>query len=170
MIRTIKITGRTGRFDVPSFLLTDNEWLTLVFAFDERRTGRYVVSLRHGNQKKTVYLGDEKTVELSPDWLKAGGTAPLEIDLELRTKDATLVRIHSAKSAEDKDGFFIEPLLITETDGAFATYGLLSKIEAEVQDLKTRMKTAEGKLSDFEDEGVPLIPEEESETQNAEIL
>lgn len=128
MHRTLKFTGRTGRWDVPSFLWTENEELTINIDVEEYRQGKFVCVVKHGNAKMTVYLTKDKTITLTPDWLKENGAAPLEILLELRTLDMARVIIPNGK---EKGGYFIEPLTIEYVDDTFTAIGWLTKIEKE---------------------------------------
>ena len=157
---TIKIQGRTGRFDTPSFLLTENESLTLCFDIKETRTGRYVVMVKHGEQKKTVYLTKDKMVDISAEWLNKGGAVPLEIFLELRDGTGTRPIIPSAKSKTDKEGFFIEPLKIEEMPEGWSACGWLQSLERSFGELNEKLEGISERVKSFEDDGVPLTFEE----------
>lgn len=171
MIRTINITGRTGRIDVPSFLWTENESLTLKFVTREIRIGRYVCEVKLGEKTKTVYLGNDMSVEFSPEWLKDGAGKLMEIYLEFRTPDASRVIIPSAKSETDCTGFLIEPLLIEKMDDSYSISGWLSKIENELAGVKAELLEVQEKLAVYEENGTPWLVEtelEETNTQNEE--
>ena len=129
MTRTITVTGRTGRFDVPSFTLAENEALTVTFNIvNEIRAGRYYVVIRHGAApKKTFVLSADKSIELSAEWLNAGGTEPVEFALELRNPTGTLTI---------KNDYAIEPLIITAAAGEWTATAYLQKLEAELEELK----------------------------------
>lgn len=167
MIRTITIIERRGTYDLPVFLLTENEVLTLKFAGLDPRLGRYVVTLQHGDERKTVYLTANLTVDITPEWLSKNGTKPLEAFLELRDNAGTKILIPSAKSATVRNGYYIEPLKIEKVDKSFSMVGWLQKIEKDLSDLKSgfeqelgkvtaRVATVEEKLSEYEEHGVPL--------------
>ena len=128
MIRTVNFTGKTGRFDVPSFLWTENENLTIKFDVKRYIQGIFVCVVKHGNAKREFKLEEYMTITLYPDWLKENGTAPLEILLELRTLDLSRVIVPSGR---EKGGYFIEPLLIEHVDDTFTAVGWLTKIETE---------------------------------------
>ena len=70
MLRTITMHNRTGIFDIPSFLLTENEALTLKFVGLSHRIGKYVVTIVHGKNKKTIYLPLSFVVDISAEFLK----------------------------------------------------------------------------------------------------
>lgn len=158
MIRRIKIKGRTGRFDVPSFLWTENETLTLKLDVEEKRVGRYVAVVRCGEQRKTVYLNAEMTVELSPEFIQKGEYQPLTVLLELRNAQGTRVLI---PSDPEKGGFCIEPLKIERMGENTCAVTWMQKLEGELGALRTRVEKTENKLKEFEDEGVPLLAENE---------
>jgi hypothetical protein len=128
MIRTVNFTGKTGRFDVPSFLWTENENLTIKFDVKRYIQGIFVCVVKHGNAKREFKLEEDMTITLYPDWLKENGTAPLEILLELRTLDLSRVIVPSGR---ENGGYFIEPLLIEHVDATFTAVGWLTKIETE---------------------------------------
>lgn len=172
MIRTINITGRTGRIDVPSFLWSENESLTLKFVTREIRIGRYVCEVKLGEKTKTVYLGNDMSVTILPEWMKDGIGKHLEIYLEFRTPDISRVIIPSAKSETDCTGFLIEPLLIEKLDDSYSASGWLSKIEDKLSSLQAELAEAQEKLAMYEENGVPWLVEtelEETNPQNEEI-
>ncbi|MBQ7912898.1 MAG: hypothetical protein IJ308_04020 [Clostridia bacterium] len=160
MKRTITIKGREGRFDEPSFLISDNESLTIKFSFpSEIRTRRYRVVIRHGAASKmTVTLGEERSVTLSPEWLKEGGTEPVEFSLVYLNANATAVI---------KDDYLIEPLKIQRVDGNFAYTAVISDLcekVAVLEDLYRKELAAKEKilveLKEYVDNGAELVPEE----------
>lgn len=165
MKRIIKFTGRTGRFDVPSFLLTENEDLQLAFESSELRKGKHVVTVKHGKQTKTVYLTKDETIDLTAEWLKEGGEEPLEVFLEFRTLDGSRVIV---PSGAENGGYVIEPLQIERVDNSFTAIGWMSKIEEQISAVNDRLNGISARLAEFEDNGVPLFAETETE-ENIEI-
>lgn len=137
MIRTIHFTGRTGRFDVPSFLWTENENLTIKFDVKRYIQGVFVCVVKHGNAKREFKLEDDMTITLYPDWLIENGTAPLEILLELRTLDLSRVIIPNGR---ENGGYFIEPLLIEHVDDTFTAVGWLTKIESGMEEMALQIE------------------------------
>lgn len=129
MTRTITVNGRTGRFDVPSFTLAENEALTVTFNIvNEIRAGRYYVVVRHGSApKQTFVLSVDKSVVLSAEWLNAGGTESVEFALELRNPAGTLTI---------KNDYLIEPLIVTAAAGEWTATAELQRLEAELEELK----------------------------------
>lgn len=135
MLRIIEIKGRTGRFSVPSFPLTDNEELTIKFNIYETRFGRYIVVVKHGNLEHKFKLDPkEMTVTLTPNWIKAGGLEPIYFFLEFRNPTADKVII--GNDPNKNNGFFIEPLYITRVDGNTTGIAWLNKIETELATAK----------------------------------
>lgn len=163
MLRTIEIKGRTGRIDVPSFLLTENEELTLKISTKEIRVGRYVLGIKLNDKKRVEYLGKDMMVALSQEWLNAAGSGVMEFTLEFRSLDGAQIIIPSAKSETDKSAFFIEPLLIEKMDDSFTVVGWLKKIEESQEQTNSAVAELKAKLAEFEDNGVPLVFEEENE-------
>ncbi len=134
MLRIIDIKGLTGRFQIPSFPLTDNEELKVQFKVHETRFGRYIVIVKHGNLQKTFALiPNEMTVTLTPDWIKAGGLEPIYFLLEFRDATADKVKIPNDTK---KGGFFIEPLYITRVEGNTTGVAWMNKIETELATAK----------------------------------
>lgn len=158
MTRTIHIKGLTGRFDVPSFLWTENETLTLKFDVAEKRIGRYIVVVICGEQRKTVYLGRDMSAELSPEFIQKGEYQPLTILLEFRPPKWTRAMIGNDPS---NGGFCIEPLKIERVNENTCAVAWMQKLEGDFEALSKRLKTVEDKLKEFEDEGVPLLVENE---------
>ena len=72
MQRTITINGRAGLFDTPSFLLTENEDLTVTVEIkNEIKVGEYYLFAVHGTApKKAFWISDNKSVTLSSEWIK----------------------------------------------------------------------------------------------------
>ncbi len=155
MKRTITLTGRTGRFDVPSFLLTGNDDLKIVFSFDVQISiGRYVVIVRHGNApKQTFSLSADKSVNLSAEWLNAGGTEPVEFSLALYNAAGTL---------KIKDDYLIEPLIITALQGNWTATAALQRMEAEIAKLKQTISALSAGYEELQKTvaGIPAAIEE----------
>ncbi len=153
MKRTLNIKGRTGTYDAPSFLLSENEDLQIAFNFkDEIRVGRFRVVAKHGSAGKRTYtLKKGEAITLPAAWLKAGGTEHVELSLAF---------LNVAETAVVKSDYQIEPLKVESIDGDFA-------FTATVQELFTRQATQEEKLialekrvTEYETNGVELTPEE----------
>lgn len=162
MKRIIKVKGRTGRFDVPSFLWTENETLTVQFDVVESVQGKFIAVAMCGTQKKTVTLDESKEIEITPEFIKDGGFQPVSFLLEYRTlNDDRLIVSNDPK----KGGYFIEPLLIQRVDENTTAIAWLQKVENDMQALSARIARTEERLAKFEDNGVPLIFEDKDENE-----
>ena len=157
MKRIIKVEGLTGRFDVPSFLWAENEPLTIQFDIAESRRGKFVATAICGDQIKTEYLNNDRSFTLDPEWIKAGNYQDVSILLELVTNNGNAVIIPNDPK---KGGYFIEPLRIDRVDENTTAVAWLQKIEANLSTLRMRIKNVETRLQEFEDNGVPLVFEE----------
>ena len=162
MIRTITIRGRTGRYDVPSFVLTQNEPLKICFVAEELTSGVYRAVITHGNAPKIdVSLAVEKSVTLSPEWLLKGNTEPVKVVLQL---------LDPAQSKVIKNDFYIEPLTVV-SDGAggydataemTAQAARILALERIVAVYGAKLEAAEKQLKDYIDNGAEMfLPEEE---------
>ena len=137
MLRTVNFTGRTGRFDVPSFLWTENENLEIKLDVQTFKQGVFVAVVKHGKSTFTRRLDEDKTIFLTSDMLKENGDSQLEILLELRTLDATRVIIPNGK---ENGGYFIEPLLIEHVDTTFTAVGWLTRIENGMHEMALQIE------------------------------
>ena len=135
MLREVNFTGRTGRFDVPSFLFTENEELEIKFNVQVCIQGVYVATIKHGNFQRTVRLDEDKTLTIVPEWLKENGEQPIEILLELWDTSMSRRIIPSGSS-----GFFIEPLYMEKVDDAFTAVGWLQKIESGMEEMALQIE------------------------------
>lgn len=159
MIKEIKFIGRTGLFENPSFLIADNEDLTLKLNLPNIRDGKFVLKLKHGENEKTFVLSAEKTCDVSAEWLKKTGAKPLELFLELRDETGTKIITRSAKTRTDRGGYFIEPLKIEEVEDGWSASAFLQLIENEIKNLKQTCQNLDDRISSFEENGIPLIIE-----------
>ena len=158
MLRTVNFTGRTGHFDVPSFLLTENENLEIYFNAQVAKQGVFVATIKHGSAVRTVKLDEDKTVLITPEWLKENGEKPLEILFEMRTLDMSRVII---PNASESGGYFIEPLQILKTDDTYTAIGWLTKIEnallshtQEIEELQTAVEDMHDKIEKAKNEAI----------------
>ena len=158
MIRVLKLKGMIGRWDIPSFLWTENETLTVKLDVSETRVGRYIAVVTCGTQKKTVYLSKDMTINISPDFIQKGEFNPLSVLLEFRNTQGDSVIIPNDPK---KGGFFIEPLYIERVTENTTAIAWLTKIETEIAEIKATQADMANKLQKFEDEGVPLLVEDE---------
>lgn len=152
MKRTITLTDRTGQFDVPSFTLTENEALTIVFDFGKTSSaGQYIVIVRHGNApKQTFSLSADKSLTLSAKWLNDGGTEPIEFSLALYNAAGTL---------KIKDDYCIEPLMIVAAAGKWTATAALQSMETEIETLKQTVSALSEKYNNLQEivNGIPVM-------------
>lgn len=157
MERTITIRGRTGLFDIPSFLFSKNENLLIHFDFkDEKRLRYFRVVVRHGDHRATYTLSKTEPIEISSKWLQ----------LNAENLEFSLVMLNESKTAVIKSDYQIEPLKMESIDGNFRFSAMVQELTVKQQQLETafaeikeRMVKAENKLKEFEDNGVPLLCE-----------
>ena len=151
MTRILTIDGRTGLFDFPSFLLSENESLKIKLRFkDEIRTGRFRLVVKQGEFKKTFSLSKNEEIELSPAWLTKGGE-----NLEF-----SLVFCNATETAVIKDDYQIEPLKLETVNGNFVFSALVQEIIAEQKRQAEILSEMQEKLNQYEDEGVPVVLEQ----------
>ena len=156
MNRKLTIKGTTGRYDVPSFVWTENENLSITFDIRETRAGRFYAVIRCGNRIKEISLAKYQTVEIPAEFIQKGGFEPLNISLEFRNASGTAVIVPSDPK---RGGYFIEPLYfrrVEETTTAIAwLQDIESKIEqtnAKVVETNTLLQKQQGQL-----DGVPEL-------------
>lgn len=149
MTRTLKLKGRTGLFDVPSFIVTENEVLKIRIQSDEPRKGRFRLTIRHGNLKRTYTLSKGETIELSPEWLKENA----------ENLDFSLAFLDPAETYVVKDDYQIEPLKMETLDGNFTFTAQVQEILRRQDEQEEMIHIIKEKLEDYEENGVPLILE-----------
>lgn len=163
MIRTITIRGRTGRYDVPSFVLTQNEPLKIIFVAEELTSGVYRAVITHGNAPKIdVSLAVEKSVTLSPEWLLKGNTEPVQVTVQL---------LDPAQSKVIKNDFYIEPLtVVSDGAGGYEATAEMTSLSARILALErvvaaygAKLEAFEKQLKDYIDNGAEIfLPEGEN--------
>lgn len=149
MERKLKLKGGTGLFDAPSFILTDNEPLTITLETDEIRFGRYVMTVKNGEKTKTVLLGNDNVLHLTANWLNGGG----------ETLDFSLKMLNHTQTAVVKEGYNIEPLRVERIAGDCTFTGIVQELQAKLRQQSERLSTLEKRVSEYEKNGVELIPE-----------
>lgn len=167
MKRILEVKGRTGRYDVPSFLWTENEPLTIEIKINESREGVFVAKAICGDEKKTVFLSETMSFDIPPEFIKNGGYNPVLILLEFRTVDLSRKLVDNDPT---KGGYFIEPLYIEQVEENTTAYAWLEMTANAISKLNERIESIENKLSAFEDNGVPLIFENEEYKEQEEQI
>ena len=154
MKRTITIKGRTGVYDEPFFLLSQNEDLTISFNFqDEIHLRSFRAVVRHGIAGKRIYtIRKGEDITLPAEWLNAGGADFVEISLVLLNSDGTAVV---------KSDYAIEPLKVSSIDGDFEYTAQLQEILGKIDKQEERFKILEKRVQEYESNGVELTAENE---------
>lgn len=158
MERILTIKGRTGLFDSPSFILSENESLQIKFDLkDEIRVGRFRVVVKHGEQKLVFTLSKTEPIILPAEFLKQSK----------ENVEFSLVFLNATATAVLKDDYNIEPLKVETVEGNFAFTAQLQAYEQRQEAFEERLngfmeqlEAFKGKLNEFEDSGVPLLFEE----------
>lgn len=150
MTRVLTIKGRTGLFDIPSFLLSENESLKIKIVTDELRLGNFRLCVKHGKHEKVYSLKGKDEIELHPVWLNTS-----KENLEF-----SLVFLNPTETEVIKSDYQIEPLKVESVQGNFAYTAMLQEIIEKQEALDERLLEAEEKIRSFEDNGVPLAFEE----------
>lgn len=152
MERVLTIKGRTGLFDVPSFILCENENLRIKFNLkDEIRVGRFRVVVRHGEQKQVFTLAKSEAIELTSEWLKRS----------LENVDFSLVFLNATETAVLKDDYQIEPLKIETLDGNFTFSGLVQELMERQEAQERALSLLTKRVEEYETNGIELAFENE---------
>lgn len=158
MERIITLKGRVGRYDVPSFLYADNDVLGIRFSTQNCTLGKYIAVASCGKLKQALYLDKNMRIEIPADFIKRGNFQPLCISLELRTMQGDKI---ITPADPTQGGYLIEPLYIERANNNTTAIAWLQKVEARLDEYNERLTAFGEKLSQFEDDGVPLIAEQE---------
>ena len=158
MLRTITFQNSEGKYDVPSFLLTENEHLVMAIHLPPRKHGsNYFLNLEHGESKRTISLRDQATVVLDPEWLEQGGDKPLLASLELRNHNGNIVYKR----------YNIEPLTVTKTAVGTEYFSYVQAVEkknaelqGEVDKLKLLYEALVLRVESYEQNGIELVFED----------
>ena len=158
MERIINLRGRVGRYDIPSFLYADNDVLGITFVTQNYTLGKYIAVVSCGKLKQALYLDKNMRIEIPADFIKRGNFQPLSIALELRTMNGDNVIIPADPA---QGGYLIEPLYIERANNNTMAIAWITALEEKLADFGNKLETLTEKIKQFEDEGVPLLPENE---------
>ncbi len=117
--RTITFNGMTGRYDVPSFILSVNSDLRITIDLSPfRAAGLYRVTAIHGGAPAYVFTitAKENDIVLPAEWLNRGGVEMLELSLK---------QYNAAGTVLINGGYCIEPLEIVAVAGEYRATALL---------------------------------------------
>lgn len=154
MNRTLKFTGRTGRWDVPSFLWTENEPLSITFDIQETRVGRFYAAIRCGKRIMEISLAKYMTVEIPSEFIKNGDYEPLNISLEFRNASGNAIIVPSDPK---RGGYFIEPLYIERVDEITTAIAWLQDVEKKIAEVKASLEETNVKIEECK-EGIENVP------------
>ena len=147
MIRTLTLKGRQGRFDEPTFILSENQSLKIsVVAKDEPLLNKYKLTARHGNLVKTFTLSKEMVATFPPEWLSANAEN-IEFSLALLDNKERIVL---------KDDFEIEPLKIVNLDGNFTFSAEVQRLIAWQEEHGKALEELKKRFDHYENNGVSL--------------
>ena len=154
MERKVKFSGFIGRWDTPSFFITENEPLKITVEVDKILIGKFFLTVLCGDRKITFALRDNIII---PNDMLFGDV--LELFLEMRSNEGDRIVIPSAKTNLDK-GYYIEPLKIIRDSEKVSAVGWLYEIEERQLRIEEEQKRINERLNEFDSDGVPLNFEE----------
>ena len=147
MTRYIAFQNNEGRYNVPSFFLSDNEDLLIVIHTPEIKTdGVFYFIAKKGDKTRTYCLRACKTVVIPADWLIAGKDEPLISSIELRNKTGELV----IKKYE------VEPLILNRCDVGTEYISAVQRIEKENAELRKLYNDLAQRVRSYETNGIEL--------------
>ena len=136
MNRKLTIKGTTGRYDVPSFVWSENENLSITFDIHETRVGRFYAVIRCGKRIMEVSLAKHQTVEIPAEFIKNGDFEPLNISLEFLNASGTAVIVPSDPK---RGGYFIEPLYFRRVEETTTAIAWLQDVESKLAATNARI-------------------------------
>lgn len=156
MNRTLKFTGRTGRWDVPSFIWTENEPLSITFDIRETRVGIFYAAIRCGKRIMEISLAKYMTVEIPSEFIKNGDYEPLNISLEFRNASGNVIIVPSDPK---RGGYFIEPLYIERVDESTTAIAWLQDVEKKIEQTNAKVEETNALLQKQQEQldGVPAL-------------
>ena len=154
MNRKLTIIGTTGRYDVPSFIWSDNEKLSITFDIQETRVGRFYAVIRCGKRVMELSLAKYQTVEIPTEFVKSGGFEPLNISLEFWNASGTAVIVPSDPK---RGGYFIEALYFRRVEETTTAIAWLQDVESKLAATNARIDETNALLQQQQSQldGVP---------------
>lgn len=143
MDRKLTIIGKTGRYDVPSFVWSRNENLCITFDIHETRVGRFYAVIRCGNRIMERSLAKYMSVEIPAEFIEKGEYQPLIVSLEFRNIDGDQIYISSDPK---RGGYNIEPLRIQRVEEGLFLVAWCQEIESKLEDFANRLQFQEDKM------------------------
>jgi hypothetical protein len=154
MNRKLTIKGTTGRYDVPSFVWSENEKLSITFDIRETRVGRFYAVIRCGKRVMEFSLAKYQTVEIPAEFIKSGGFEPLNISLEFWNASGTAVIVPSDPK---RGGYFVEPLYFRRVEETTTAIAWLQDVESKLNATNARIDETNALLQQQQEQldGVP---------------
>lgn len=150
MKRKLIIKGRAGLFDIPSFIVAENDLLKIVVDMpNEVKAEKYRLIIRHGDLQKTYVMHKGMTVAIEPDWLKANAE---NIDFALA--------FLNERDEVIKDDYQIEPLKMQTLGGNFQFSAQVQELMAWQEEHGERLKELEREFKIYKNNGVDLTVEQ----------
>lgn len=156
MNRKLTIKGTTGRYDVPSFVWSENENLSITFDIHETRVGRFYAVIRCGKRIMELSLAKYQTVEIPAEFIKAGEFEPLNISLEFLNASGNAVIVPSDPK---RGGYFIEPLYFRRVEESTTAIAWLQNIESKIAEINAKLEETNKSVAECKAEldGVPAL-------------
>lgn len=130
MEKKLKLFDKTGKYDDASYLLTDNEPLTIMLLVDTGNTVDYYVTLQNGNGKKVNLKAKNKQFEVPKEILTYGSI------------DATIVAKVGNNTVKT---IFCEKLIVKDVGGQ-------KQVIPEIEALHLELKKTNQKFIDYKQE------------------
>lgn len=156
MNRKLTIKGTTGRYDVPSFVWSENETLSITFDIHETRVGRFYAVIRCGKRVMEISLAKYQTVEIPAEFIKSGGFEPLNISLEFWNASGTAVIVPSDPK---RGGYFIEPLYFRRVEETTTAMAWLQDVESKIAEINAKIEKTNASIAECKTglDGVPAL-------------
>ena len=166
MNRKLTIKGTTGRYDVPSFVWSENETLSITFDIRETRVGRFYAVIRCGRRIMELSLAKHQTVDIPAEFIKAGEFEPLNISLEFLNASGTAVIVPSNPK---RGGYFIEPLYFRRVEETTTAIAWLQDVESKLAATNARIDETNALLQQQQAQ-LDSVPAQIKESVNEAIV
>lgn len=152
MTRYIAFQKDGGRYNVPQFVLANNEDLVIaIHVPNVKIDGVFYFCITHGKRTRAYSLNTCNVVNIPADWIALGEDEPILSTLELRNKTGeTLLKT-----------FDVEPLIIKKhVNGNTEFFSAIQRIEQENAELRKLYDTLKKRVETYETSGIELDFEE----------
>ena len=166
MNRKLTIKGTTGRYDVPSFVWSENGKLSITYDIHETRVGRFYAVIRCGQRIMELSLAKHQTVEIPAEFIKAGEFEPLNISLEFLNASGTAVIVPSDPK---RGGYFIEPLYFRRIEETTTAIAWLQEVESKITAVEEKIEETNARVEAC-NEGINKVPAQIKEAVDEAIV